>query len=86
MAQVDARQRAPRLERSRRDRWIAGVAGGIGHHLGVQPSIVRIAFVVSSFAAGFGVVVLPTPDRMLASFTSDRGFEAMARTRVRRIP
>ena len=57
MAQVDARQRAPRLERSRRDRWIAGVAGGIGHHLGVQPSIVRIAFVVSSFAAGFGLVV-----------------------------
>ena len=50
MAQVDARQRAPRLERSRRDRWIAGVAGGIAHHLGVQPSIVRIAFVVSSFA------------------------------------
>ena len=57
MAQVDARQRAPRLERSRRDRWIAGVAGGIGHHLGVQPSIVRIAFVVSTFAAGFGLVV-----------------------------
>jgi signal transduction histidine kinase len=57
MAQVDARERAPRLERSRRDRWIAGVAGGIGHHLGVQPSVVRIAFVVLSFAAGFGVVV-----------------------------
>jgi phage shock protein PspC (stress-responsive transcriptional regulator) len=57
MAQVDARQRAPRLERSRRDRWIAGVAGGIAHHLGVQPSIVRIAFVVTSFAAGFGLVV-----------------------------
>ncbi len=57
MAQVDARQRAPRLERSRRDRWIAGVAGGIAHHLGVQPSIVRIAFVVSTFAAGFGLVV-----------------------------
>jgi signal transduction histidine kinase len=57
MAQVDARERAPRLERSRRDRWIAGVAGGIGHHLGVQPSVVRIAFVVLSFAAGFGIVV-----------------------------
>jgi signal transduction histidine kinase len=57
MAQVDARQRAPRLERSRGDRWIAGVAGGIGNHLGVQPSIVRIAFVVLSFAAGFGLVV-----------------------------
>ena len=57
MAQVDARHRAPRLERSRHDRWIAGVAGGIGHHLGVQPSMVRVAFVVLSFAAGFGLIV-----------------------------
>ena len=57
MAQVDARHRAPRLERSRHDRWIAGVAGGIGHHIGVQPSIVRVALVVLSFAAGFGLIV-----------------------------
>jgi signal transduction histidine kinase len=57
MAQVDARERAPRLERSRSDRWIAGVAGGIGHHVGVQPNTVRIAFVLLSFAAGFGLVV-----------------------------
>ena len=57
MAQVDARQTAPRLERSRRDRWVAGVAGGIGHHIGVQTSLVRVAFVVLSFAAGFGLVV-----------------------------
>ncbi len=57
MAQVDARQRAPRLERSRSDRWIAGVAGGIGNHIGVQPNVVRVAFVVLSFAAGFGLVV-----------------------------
>ncbi len=57
MAQVDARERAPRLERSRSDRWIAGVAGGIGHHIGVQPNLVRIAIVLLSFAAGFGLVV-----------------------------
>jgi signal transduction histidine kinase len=57
MAQVDARRRVPRLERSRRDRWVAGVAGGIGHHLGIQTSLVRGAFVVLSFAAGFGLGV-----------------------------
>lgn len=57
MAQVDAHQRAPRLERSRSDRWIAGVAGGIGHHIGVEPNVVRVALVVLSFAAGFGLVV-----------------------------
>ena len=57
MAQVDARERAPRLERSRSDRWIAGVAGGIAHHLGVQANVVRLALVLLSFAAGFGIVV-----------------------------
>jgi signal transduction histidine kinase len=57
MAQVDARQGAPRLERSRHDRWIGGVAGGVAHHIGVQTSMVRVAFVVLSFAAGFGLVV-----------------------------
>ena len=65
MAQVGVRRGSgelsdtprPRLERSRSDRVIAGVAAGIGHHLGIQPVAVRIAFVVLSLAAGFGVVV-----------------------------
>jgi signal transduction histidine kinase/phage shock protein PspC (stress-responsive transcriptional regulator) len=47
----------PRLERSRSDRLIGGVASGIGHHLGVAPNVVRIAFVLFSFPFGFGVVV-----------------------------
>jgi signal transduction histidine kinase len=47
----------PRLERSRSDRVIGGVAAGIGHHLGVKPTTVRIAFVALSFAYGFGIVV-----------------------------
>ena len=47
----------PRLERSRSDRVIGGVAAGIGHHLGVEPTTVRIAFVLLSAAFGFGIVV-----------------------------
>jgi signal transduction histidine kinase len=47
----------PRLERSRSDRIISGVAAGIGHHLGVEPIFVRFAFVALSLALGFGVVV-----------------------------
>ncbi|MGZ6372697.1 MAG: ATP-binding protein [Candidatus Limnocylindria bacterium] len=47
----------PRLERSRSDRVIGGVAAGIGHHLGVEPIYVRFAFVALSLALGFGVVV-----------------------------
>ena len=47
----------PRLERSRSDRVIGGVAAGIGHHLGVEPTTVRVAFVLLSVAFGFGIVV-----------------------------
>ncbi|MBA3689402.1 MAG: PspC domain-containing protein, partial [Chloroflexi bacterium] len=47
----------PRLERSRSDRVIGGVAAGIGHHLGIEPIFVRFAFVALSLALGFGVVV-----------------------------
>lgn len=65
MAQVGARRAThaaegaprPRLERSRSDRVIGGVAAGIGHHLGVEPTTVRIAFVLLTFAFGFGIVV-----------------------------
>ena len=65
MAQVGVRRATgdadraprPRLERSRSDRVIGGVAAGIGHHLGVEPLAVRIAFVVLSAAFGFGLVV-----------------------------
>ncbi len=65
MAQVGVRRAGrtvdgaprPRLERSRSDRIVAGVASGIGHHLGIEPLTVRIAFVVLSIAAGFGIVV-----------------------------
>ena len=47
----------PRLERSRSDRVIGGVAAGIANHLGVEPIFVRFAFVALSLALGFGVVV-----------------------------
>ena len=65
MAEVGARRAThaaegaprPRLERSRSDRVIGGVAAGIGHHLGVEPTTVRIAFVLLTFAFGFGIVV-----------------------------
>ena len=55
MAHVDVRR--PRLVRSRDDRWVAGVAGGIAQHLGVSSNAVRVAFVLGSFAAGFGIIV-----------------------------
>jgi signal transduction histidine kinase/phage shock protein PspC (stress-responsive transcriptional regulator) len=45
-----------RFARSRDDALIAGVAGGLGERWGVEPVLVRIAFVVLSFAGAVGVV------------------------------
>lgn len=52
---VQGDSRARRLLRSRDDRMIAGVAGGLGRYFAVDPTIVRIAFVVSIFFGGLGV-------------------------------
>ena len=45
-----------RLLRSRRDRMIAGVAGGLGRYFNVDPVIVRIAFAISVFFGGLGAI------------------------------
>jgi phage shock protein PspC (stress-responsive transcriptional regulator) len=39
------------------DGKIAGVAAGIGHYLGVDPTIVRIAFVLLAFVGGIGILL-----------------------------
>lgn len=53
------RQAGPRtLYRSNDDRFIAGVCGGIAAHLGINASLVRLAFVVLSvMMGGLGVAV-----------------------------
>ena len=53
----DDENRPPRrLLRSRSDRMIAGVAGGLGRYFGVDPVIFRIVFAVSVFLGGLGVL------------------------------
>lgn len=46
-----------RLRRSRTDRVIAGVCGGLGPYLGVDPVLVRLAFVALALAGGSGVLI-----------------------------
>ncbi|MCI0584838.1 MAG: PspC domain-containing protein, partial [Chloroflexi bacterium] len=45
------------LRRSRSDRLLAGVAGGVAQHLGLDPFFVRLAFIAMAIAFGFGLVV-----------------------------
>ncbi len=54
-ADAPTERRARRLLRSRDDRMLAGVAGGLGRYFAVDPTIVRIAFVVSIFFGGLGL-------------------------------
>ena len=45
-----------RLLRSRDDRIIAGVAGGLGRYFNIDPVIARIAFAVSILFGGLGII------------------------------
>ena len=69
------------VRRSRGERVIAGVCGGAGRYLGVDPVLLRIAFVILALANGLGLiayvvawVVIPEeqPDRPAAPATEPR--------------
>jgi phage shock protein PspC (stress-responsive transcriptional regulator) len=55
--QTPTRTPQRRLERSREDRLFAGVAGGLGFNLGINPWWIRFAFIVLAFFGGFGVIL-----------------------------
>jgi phage shock protein PspC (stress-responsive transcriptional regulator) len=44
------------LTRSTTDKKLAGVAGGLAAHLGVDPLLVRIGFVVTTLCGGAGLL------------------------------
>jgi phage shock protein C len=45
-----------RLTRSENDRVIAGVAGGLAQRLGFSSTLVRLAWLLSVFFGGFGIL------------------------------
>ena len=45
-----------RLTRSRTDRKIAGVCAGIAEYFGIDPTLVRLGWVIFALAAGSGVL------------------------------
>lgn len=46
-----------RLTRSLNDRMIGGVCGGLGQYLGMDPTIVRLLFVLLALCGGHGVLI-----------------------------
>jgi phage shock protein PspC (stress-responsive transcriptional regulator) len=46
-----------RLYRSRTDKQIAGVSGGLGKYLDIDPTIIRLAFVALMVVGGQGLLL-----------------------------
>ena len=64
----ELKPQAQRLYRSRRERMIAGVCGGLAQYFNVDPVIVRVAFVALGIGTGVGllayiVLAIVVPER-----------------------
>lgn len=46
-----------KLVRPNDDRMIAGVCSGLGNYLGIDPTVIRILFVLFSVFVGGGIIV-----------------------------
>ena len=45
-----------KLYRSRTNRWLAGVCGGLGEFFGIDPFLIRAVFLASVLCGGLGAV------------------------------
>lgn len=67
-----------KLYRSRKDRIIAGVCGGLGEYLDIDPVLIRIAFILFVLAGGAGILayiifVIVIPEEKGKEIKIDRG-------------
>jgi len=46
-----------RLYRCRHDRWLAGVAGGMAEYFEIDPTVVRVLWILSAFLGGFTILL-----------------------------
>jgi phage shock protein C len=46
-----------KLYRSRQDRKIAGIAGGLGEYFEIDPVLIRVAFVLLALFSGSGIIL-----------------------------
>jgi phage shock protein PspC (stress-responsive transcriptional regulator) len=62
-----------KLYRSRDERWLVGVCGGIGEYFDIDATVIRVIFVLATFLLGGGLwiyiilwIIMPlTPDEFL---------------------
>ena len=46
-----------KLQRSRSNKLLGGVCGGLANYIGIDPTLVRIIWVIVSLFAGSGVLI-----------------------------
>jgi len=62
-----------KLYRSRDDRMVSGLCGGIGKYLGVDPTIIRVIYTVLSILLGgvpigiYVILIMVVPEEPLSS-------------------
>lgn len=61
-----------RLYRSRKDRMVSGVCAGLGEYLGIDPTVVRLLFLLGLLAGGstgpvYIVMMIIVPEEPLSS-------------------
>jgi phage shock protein PspC (stress-responsive transcriptional regulator) len=57
MDELNGPAQTPRLTRRATDRVFLGVCGGLGDYFGVDPVLIRLAFVLVTLAGGAGLIV-----------------------------
>src|SRR3954453_18606856 len=62
-----------KLTRSTTDKYVWGVAGGLGRSFGIDPTIVRVAFGVSVLFGGIGIVAYLALAAFVASDDGEPG-------------
>jgi len=76
-----------RLCRSKTDRYLGGVCGGLGKYLGFDATIIRLVFLLLIFGTGWGVVlyialwILVPAEGVSESSTGDTGDQFAGRMR-----
>ena len=81
-----------RLYRSRDDRIIAGVCGGLGEYFDIDPTLIRIGWLLLFFADGIGIlayilcaIVIPNNPNQMKVYKKETAFERKVEDSVEKI-
>ncbi len=72
------------LRRSRDDRWLSGLSGGLGRYFEIDPVLFRIMFVALTLCGGSGILLYLIGWLAVADDSRDHAFIDRATSKLRR--